>query len=603
MPKLVHRLLLLVPLALLSSIGQPAAADNARSLKVEGVTEHFDVRYLPEWRYTGAAGPRGDAEMTLDVFVPDGEGPFPTVIYVHGGGYGGGTNRFGRDNAQLARRLLEEKFVVVSLNYILKEKGIFPQVWWDFRDAVRFLRINAETYKIDPLRIGAYGLSAGGWLVSSATVGNGDLLRVSNGGAVTARELADADWRLRVKTPDQTDNWLRPMRSPSPGWPGVHGGVCALSFDFDQHTRYAKPYGPVYQKWVGEGFTPKFWEDVVANGAEANIEVVSLTDERYRGKAVHVPPFYPRNERETARARGANGRTGPLGELVIDFFRRHLVDDMRLPVPEIFPVPRVLEESTEVSMVPPPAATIHYTIDGSTPTTASPVYVKPFTITGDTVVKAMSTREGMRASGVNAAHFVEGPAAPRIVGPESLPPGRTGEPYEVRFESNVDEARWMLQGELVPHVPFRGKHVAYPNNMRLDGKTGTWSGKPWKPGTYWVQVWVSRGDGTLSSYRNYRWTVTGDELPGAAWAAEASERDQFVEVAPLEVGMGWHGGLRKELAKRLERRGVRSLIVGEPDEDGMLLVWKEDRDTALASLKTLLERHPKLVEKTDFLDE
>lgn len=52
-----------------------SAQPERRSLKIEGVTEHFDVRYLPDWRYTGDAGERGDIRMTLDLYIPAVEPP------------------------------------------------------------------------------------------------------------------------------------------------------------------------------------------------------------------------------------------------------------------------------------------------------------------------------------------------------------------------------------------------------------------------------------------------------------------------------------------------------------------------------------------------
>ncbi len=571
---------------------------HVRSLRVEGVTEHFEVRYLPEWRYTGNAGERGDTEMTLDVFVPPGDGPFPTVVYVHGGGYGGGSKRFGGDNAQLARRLLDEGFVVVSLNYILQKKGIFPQVWWDFHDSIRFLRREAKTYRVDPLRVGAYGISAGGWLISSASVGNGDLLRVNNGNAVTTHDLRARGWRMPVKNPDHHDNWLRPMRSPAPGWAGVHGGVSALAFDFDHHLRFLKPHNPPVQKWVGAGYQPKFWEAVVEAGVDDRVELAQMTAERFRGKAVHVPPFYGRDAKRApeALARTGDGPEQPLGELVVDFFRRNLVEDHRLPTPEIHPSPRVFEETVEVSLVGPPGSTVHYTTDGSEPNEQSPVFEKGFRISKETVVKAFATHPDHRRSGTNVARFVTGPEAPRVTGPKTLPPGRTGKPYELRFTSDAEEAHWLMQGDLVPFVTRSGD-LAFPNGMAFDGETGRWHGTPWRPGRYWVQVWVNRGPGTLAGYRDFVWEVTGDELPGQAWEARATADDQNVELARLS---GWHPGFVRELTARFQRRGVKAIVVEESDDRRLVLVDAADRGAGRRCLESVVARHRGLVDRVEY---
>lgn len=582
-----------------------AEVQAKRSLKIQGVTEHFDVRYLPAERYTGNEGPRGDIEMTLDVYVPSGDGPAPTVIYVHGGGYGGGSKNLGGSNKQFVTRLLEEGFVVVSLNYILHQKGIFPQCWWDFRDAVRFLRIHAKKYRIDPLRIGAYGLSAGGWMVSSATAGNGDLLRKNNGSAITIMELQKQGGKIRVKESDHHDNWLRPMRDPSPAWSGVHGGVAAVSMDFDHYMQHVQPYNPFYQKWAGVGYVPKFQEGIVANGAKANLEMAWMTSERHKGRSVHVPPFYPgtnKREADKAMALAADGSEVPLGDVVLDFFRRRLVKNCRLPAPEIYPVPRIFAEKTEVSMIAPPDSTVHYTTDGSQPDAKSEVYKAPFTIADDTVVKAVAVNQGFVTSGVNVAHFIKGQMPPKIIGPTVLPSTKTGEPYRVQFQSDSQDARWLIQGELVPHIPWRAKNMTYPNNMSFDSRTGIWSGTPYRPGNYWIQIWVNNGDGTLATHRDYRWEVTGQELAGQSWDAKATESDTNIELARLISKDGWHKGLLSELHKKLRFRGVKYHLVGEGEEDRLLIVERDDATTARKALMELASRIKKLAEKTVFLE-
>jgi len=67
--------------ALLGWPGVAAGAEGPRSKPVEGATSHLDVAYLPD-RVVGAYQ---DRWVKLDVHVPPGEGPFPCVVYVHGG--------------------------------------------------------------------------------------------------------------------------------------------------------------------------------------------------------------------------------------------------------------------------------------------------------------------------------------------------------------------------------------------------------------------------------------------------------------------------------------------------------------------------------------
>jgi acetyl esterase/lipase len=100
--------------------------------------------------------------LQLDLARPKtGDGPFPAVLCIHGGGFRAGT-RDGYDGliAQLAHR----GYVAVTITYRLAPKYPFPAAVHDSKAAVRWLRANAAKYHIDPERIGVTGGSAGGHL-------------------------------------------------------------------------------------------------------------------------------------------------------------------------------------------------------------------------------------------------------------------------------------------------------------------------------------------------------------------------------------------------------------------------------------------------------
>lgn len=99
--------------------------------------------------------------LRLDVFIPQGEGPFPVVIYIHGGGWHSGDKR---DN--LAGWLVEHGYAVVNVNYRLSTEGPFPAQIHDCKAAVRWVRATAHKMRFDADRIGALGDSAGGHLAA-----------------------------------------------------------------------------------------------------------------------------------------------------------------------------------------------------------------------------------------------------------------------------------------------------------------------------------------------------------------------------------------------------------------------------------------------------
>jgi acetyl esterase/lipase len=107
-----------------------------------------------------------DAMQRLDIYQPRGaKGKLPTVLWIHGGGWVEGDKRNGPNGISVLAPLLVEKgFVAVSCNYRLAPKHRHPAQVDDVQRAVRWLRAHAEAYHIDPDRIGAVGISAGGHL-------------------------------------------------------------------------------------------------------------------------------------------------------------------------------------------------------------------------------------------------------------------------------------------------------------------------------------------------------------------------------------------------------------------------------------------------------
>jgi acetyl esterase/lipase len=108
---------------------------------------------------------------TLDIYLPEtGEGPFPTIIFLHGGAFVGGHKR--DLQAMGTMEAITDGFAVVSVDQRMltmtmtgktDEGGLFPYPLFDYKAAIRFLRKNADTYKLDPDRFATWGDSAGGY--------------------------------------------------------------------------------------------------------------------------------------------------------------------------------------------------------------------------------------------------------------------------------------------------------------------------------------------------------------------------------------------------------------------------------------------------------
>ena len=109
----------------------------------------------------------GSKNWKLDIVWPKAkpESPLPAIVFVHGGGW-----TTGDKGDKLWRNMpiayAQKGYVCISVNYRLTGEAPLPACISDCKNAVRWLRANAEKYHVDPDRIGAFGISAGGHLVA-----------------------------------------------------------------------------------------------------------------------------------------------------------------------------------------------------------------------------------------------------------------------------------------------------------------------------------------------------------------------------------------------------------------------------------------------------
>ena len=105
----------------------------------------------------------------LDLAVPKGDGPFPLIVWIHGGGWeGGNKDGFGPLAGQLTRG-----YAIASINYRYSRHAPFPAQIIDSKAAIRYLRTQAKEYKLDADHFGVCGASAGGHLSALLGTSNG----------------------------------------------------------------------------------------------------------------------------------------------------------------------------------------------------------------------------------------------------------------------------------------------------------------------------------------------------------------------------------------------------------------------------------------------
>ncbi|QNF35805.1 alpha/beta hydrolase [Adhaeribacter swui] len=146
----------------------------------------------------------------LDIYLPDASNaPFPVIVAIHGGAFKMGDKADPQVNAALNG--LERGYAVISINYRLSSEAIFPAQIQDVKAAIRWVRANAKTYKLNPEKLATWGNSAGGHLAAMAgTTGDDDAF--NEAGLVNAGQSslvqAVVDWYGPIQF-DQMDSQFK----------------------------------------------------------------------------------------------------------------------------------------------------------------------------------------------------------------------------------------------------------------------------------------------------------------------------------------------------------------------------------------------------------
>ena len=107
-------------------------------------------------------------DLSIRIYRPCGDGPFPAVVFFHGGGWVLGDLD---THDALCRRLAHEAdAVIVSVDYRRSPENTFPSALKDCVTATQFVANETESLQIDPSRIIVGGDSAGGNLAAAVAV-------------------------------------------------------------------------------------------------------------------------------------------------------------------------------------------------------------------------------------------------------------------------------------------------------------------------------------------------------------------------------------------------------------------------------------------------
>jgi acetyl esterase len=111
-------------------------------------------------------GPGG--EIAIRIYTPEGQGPFPVIVYIHGGGWViADLDVYDSSPRALANAA---QAIVVSTHYRLAPEHPFPASHEDVFTAYQWVRENAGSHQGDSNRIAVAGESAGGNMAAAISL-------------------------------------------------------------------------------------------------------------------------------------------------------------------------------------------------------------------------------------------------------------------------------------------------------------------------------------------------------------------------------------------------------------------------------------------------
>ncbi len=110
------------------------------------------------------------SSLLADMYLPKTPGLYPAIVFVHGGGWTGGSRT---SWGKLIAPFAERGYVGMAIDYDLSPGVRFPIALEECKEAVRWLRAHAAEYHVDPSRIAIAGGSAGGELAALVALTGG----------------------------------------------------------------------------------------------------------------------------------------------------------------------------------------------------------------------------------------------------------------------------------------------------------------------------------------------------------------------------------------------------------------------------------------------
>ena len=147
-------------------------------------------------------------ELHLDAFYTKGRLKNPAVLLIHGGGWKSGNKS---QMNSIAQEIASKGYSCFSVEYRLSPEAKFPAGIFDVKNAIKYIKMNAEKFNINPNKIAVLGCSSGGQIAALIGTTNKNTAFEDNNGSnqnSNIQAIVDIDGILAFKHPESEEGKL-----------------------------------------------------------------------------------------------------------------------------------------------------------------------------------------------------------------------------------------------------------------------------------------------------------------------------------------------------------------------------------------------------------
>jgi acetyl esterase len=154
------------PLLQMMQANAPETIEDLREM-LDGFAGMMNAELPEVGAFHDSVPVEGLSNVTADIVVPTGDGPWPVLVYLHGGGWVAGSPK---THLKVGHRFAEAGYLVVNVDYRMAPEHPFPTPFDDCVESIRWATKVAAQYGGDPSRLAIGGDSAGGNLSAAAAI-------------------------------------------------------------------------------------------------------------------------------------------------------------------------------------------------------------------------------------------------------------------------------------------------------------------------------------------------------------------------------------------------------------------------------------------------